>query len=81
MTFDIIEKFVESKQAKGRPVSISFRKRNSITGLFIQWRDYEEMKVKNFWRVIHESKIEEWERTNDIQLARLFSGNDIIKLK
>ncbi len=81
MTYDNIEKYVESKKVKNRLVNISFKKRNAITGLFIQWKDYEEMKIKNFWRVVPEAKIAEWEKTNDMQLARLFSGSDFTKLK
>lgn len=81
MTNDVIEKFIESKEALGRPVNISFRQRNAIMGLFIQWRDYEEMKTKNFWRIVPESKMQEWEKTKDPSLAKLFSGNDFTKLK
>lgn len=81
MTFDIIQKFVESKQASGRAVNISFRKRTPVTGLFIKGKDYEEMKAKNFWRIVPEARITEWEKTNDVQLAKLFSGNDFTRLK
>ena len=81
MTADLIEKFVESKDIKGNPVSIFFRQRNAITGLFVEWNDYEEMKAKNFWRIVSESKIDEWRRTKDISLARLFSGTDFTRLK
>lgn len=81
MTFDIIQKFVESKNAAGRAVSISFRKRTPVTGLFIKAKDYEEMKAKNFWRIVPEARITEWEKTNDVQLAKLFSGNDFTRLK
>ncbi len=81
MTYDSIEKFVESKDVKDRPVNISFKQRNAITGLFIKWKDYEEMKTKNFWRIVPEAKIADWQKTHDIHLAKLFSGNDFTKLK
>jgi hypothetical protein len=81
MTNDVIQKFVESKEATDRPVSISFRQRNAITGLFIRWKDYDEMKTKNFWRIVPEAKIAEWQKTKDMGLAKLFSGNDFTKLK
>lgn len=81
MTFELIEKFVESKDAKGRAVNISFKQRNALAGLFIKWKDYDELKVKNFWRIVPESRIEEWKKTNDVQLAKLFSGSDFTKLK
>lgn len=81
MTNDVIEKFVEAKENDGRAVSISFRQRNPINGLFIQWKDYEEMKTKNFWRIVPEGKIDEWKKTKDSSLAKLFSGNDFTKIK
>jgi len=37
--------------------------------------------VKNFWRIVSESKMEEYRQTKDISLARLFSGGDFTKLK
>lgn len=81
MTNDVIGKYVESKEVTGKPVHIFFKQRNAITGLFIQWKDYEEMKTKNFWRIVPESKIEEWQKTKDLSLARLFSGADFTKIK
>lgn len=81
MTNDLIEKFIESKDRAGKTVNISFKQRNPINGLFIQWKDYDEMKAKNFWRIVSESKITEWQKTKDITLARLFSGGDFTKLK
>ena len=81
MTNDVIEKIVEAKENNGRQVNISFKQRNAINGLFIQWKDYEEMKTKNFWRIVPKGKIEEWKKTNDSSLAKLFSGNDFTKIK
>ncbi len=81
MTSDVIEKFVESKDMAGKPVNIFFKQRSTITGLFIQGYDYNEMKAKNFWRIVSEAKIAEWKQTKDINLARLFSGTDFSKLK
>jgi hypothetical protein len=81
MTNDLIEKFIESKEMTGKPVNIFFKQRNAITGLFIQTNDYQEMKAKNFWRIVTESKIEEWRQTKDSNLAKLFSGSDFSRLK
>ena len=81
MTYDVIEKFVESKEMVGKPVNIFFKQRNSLAGLFIQGNDYQEMKVKNFWRIVTEPKIAEWNKTKDINLTRLFSGSDFSRLK
>ncbi|MFT3680190.1 MAG: short-chain dehydrogenase [Ferruginibacter sp.] len=81
MTNEMIEKYIESKDVSGKPVNISFRQRNAIVGLFIQSKDYEELKAKNFWRIVSESKIEEWNNTRNIELARLYSGSDFTRLK
>jgi len=81
MTNDLIGKFIESKEVNGRPVNIFFKQRNAIMGLFVQWKDYDEMKTKNFWRIVPESKIEEFKKTKDPSLAKLFSGSDFTKLK
>ncbi|MCX6323691.1 MAG: hypothetical protein NTZ41_05765 [Sphingobacteriales bacterium] len=81
MTAELIEKYIETKKAIGEPVSIFFKQRNSINGLFVQGNDYESLKAKNFWRIVHESKLAEWNKTKDIGLAKLFSGTDFTRLK
>ncbi len=81
MTTELIEKYVESKEVTGKPVVISFKQRNNITGLFIKGYDYAEMKKKNFWRIVSESKMDEWKRSNDMNLARIFNGSDFTRLK
>lgn len=81
MTSDMIEKYVESKEITGKPVNIFFRQRNAIVGLFIESRDYQELKSKNFWRIVSESKIAEWNKTKNEDLAKLFSGTDFTRLK
>ena len=80
MTTDIIEKFIEKKGRKNSCVNIHFKERNKITGLFIQTNDYTELKAKNFWRVVPELKVEEWEKTKDMNLARIFSGAGFTRL-
>ncbi|MEN9569785.1 MAG: hypothetical protein RL172_1016 [Bacteroidota bacterium] len=81
MTADIIEKFIDTKADREEPISIFFKQRNTITGIFIRHKDYEELKSKNFWRIVSGTHLEEWKRTRDVNLARLFSGNDFSKLK
>lgn len=81
MTSELIEKYVESKDVAGKPVTISFKQRNNITGIFIKGYDYTDMKKKNFWRIVSETKLAEWQVSNDINLARIFSGSDFTKIK
>ena len=45
-----IAKFVETEQLNHPTIKVEFKKRNSITGLFVRHTDYEELKSKNFWR-------------------------------
>jgi hypothetical protein len=81
MTSEVIEKFVESAAVAGKPVTVSFKQRNNVTGIFIQGYDYADMKKKNFWRIIAETKFEEWNTSKDINLARIFNGVDFTKIK
>lgn len=59
---------------------IRFKSRASVKGLFIKAADYDELKQKNFWRIVEERRIAEYERTGDEDLARIFYGDGFTKL-
>ena len=80
MTNDKIEKFIECKPKKNVKVNIHFKQRATVKGLFIRTDDYEELKSKNFWRIVSDSKVEEWEKTKDSNLARIFKGAEFTRL-
>ena len=80
MTPDMIEKFVSPKIKKGATVNIHFKDRSTVTGFFIQGTDYEELKSKNFWRIVNSQKFEQWKQSNDVSLARLFNGASFTRL-
>ena len=80
MTNDLITKFIENKSRNNIQVNIHFKQRSTITGLFIRTNDYLELKSKNFWRVISNTKIEEWEKTKDMNLSRIFNGAEFTRL-
>ncbi len=80
MTNDIIEKFIKAKSTKNGRVNIHFKQRDTVKGVFIQTNDYEELKSKNFWRIVSESKIAEWEKTKDNSLARIYNGAEFTRL-
>nr|WP_294906373.1 short-chain dehydrogenase [uncultured Lacibacter sp.] len=80
MTNDMIEKFVEGKSREHMKVNIHFKQRDTIKGVFIRNNDYDELKHKNFWRIVSESKLAEWQRTKDNSLARIFNGADFTRL-
>jgi hypothetical protein len=80
MTADTIVKFVESDQRKNNLVNIHFKQRSTVTGIFIQSRDYEELKSKNFWRIVIQANFEQWKQTKNENLARIFSGSEFTRL-
>lgn len=81
MNIDQIERFLSVIQAyEIQYVKISFRKRNDVYGLFIRDKDYQYLKSKNFWRVVTRFHFDEFKRTGDLSLARIFSGSEFSRL-
>jgi hypothetical protein len=80
MTNDMIENFIENKVKSNSKINIHFKQRSTLKGVFIRTNDYEELKSKNFWRVVSESKMDEWEKTKDTNLARIFNGAEFTRL-
>lgn len=80
MTNDQIENFFQNAKLKIRKVKIDFKTRNSIIGLFIDTKDSSELNTKNFWRIVSESKIDEFLKEKDINAARIFNGSEITRL-
>jgi len=80
MTSEQISKFIEEKHLAKNPLKIEFKTRTSIIGLFIQTADYNELKGKNFWRIVSEQKIKDWKSSNDNNLAKIFNGAELSKL-
>jgi hypothetical protein len=80
MTAEIIEKFLDKNEAEGKPVQIHFKERSSIAGIFVKGKDYNELKSKNFWRIVNNNVAGQWAQTKDINLTRLFNGLSFTKL-
>ena len=80
MTTEMIGKFVENKSRKNAAVNIHFKERSMIRGLFIQSTDYDELKSKNLWRIVSDSKMEEWNRTKNMDLPKIFNGLSFTRL-
>jgi len=80
MTSDLIERFIETDKRTNQAVNIHFKSRNTVTGLFIRAGDYNELKSKNFWRIVPASRLETWKKTKDINLSRLFNGTEFTRL-
>lgn len=80
MTNDMIEKFIDNKVSKNAKVNIHFKQRNTVIGVFIRTGDYDELKSKNLWRIVSDSKVKEWEETQDYNLGRIFNGAEFTRL-
>ncbi|HET6252937.1 MAG TPA: short-chain dehydrogenase [Puia sp.] len=81
MTVEQIEHFLDDNPIeKNRTSRVFFKARNTFEGLFIQAPDYMELKKKNFWRLVSASRMEEYRQSKDINLSRIFNGNEFTKL-
>jgi hypothetical protein len=82
MNIEDIQKFLDNKTSSTQShVMISFKKRNMICGLFVKGhRDYTELRAKNFWRIVPQSQFSAYQKTGDIQLAKIFSGTEFSRL-
>jgi len=80
MTNDQIERVLQTENFAKKTFRIHFKSRNSILGIFLDVSDYEDLKSKNFWRIITETNIEPWKKSKDMNLARIFNGSEIRKL-
>ena len=83
MTSEQIEHFLTSHmpEMKDKMVNINFKTRNAIRGFFPDTNDSEELKMKNFWRVITEGNLDSWNQTKSVSVTRIFNGSEITKLK
>jgi len=79
MTNEQIEKFLDQHSDKST-INIFFKTRSTLKGLFIKTADYGELKTKNLWRIVSDSKIKEYQTPKDTSLARIFNGVEINRL-
>ena len=81
MNIEEIEKFLDKKTtAQGNYIKITFKKRDSINGLFVKDKDYAHLKSKNFWRIVTHSHLDEFRKSGNISLAKIFSGSEFSRL-
>ena len=78
MTVEQIERFV-GRDAEPS-LKISFKTRSTVEGVFIKAPDFLELKKKNFWRIVAASRLEEYRRSKDVNLSRIFNGSEFIRL-
>ena len=76
-----IQKFLDSKTTPGEScVKIEFPKRAPVYGLFVQDKDYNDLRLKNFWRIVTRPYFEAWYKTKDMNLAKIFNGAEFSRL-
>ena len=81
MTIEQIEKFIaNSKDDLKEPAKIFFKTRATVEGVFIKTPDYSELKKKNFWRVVSAKNLEDYVKSRDTGLSRIFNGAEFTKL-
>lgn len=81
MTVEQIEKFMSNNEIpQGKIIRFELKRRDPVRGLFVKGRDYDDLKVKNFWRIVPQSRLAAYQKTEDISLARIFVGSDFQKL-
>jgi len=81
MRSEEITKFLDTKITnKNKYVKIEFSKRPAIYGFFIASNDFGYLSSKNFWRVVTKNHFDEYQRSRNIDLARIFNGSEFSKL-
>ncbi len=81
MTVEQIENFLAKETIpQGKIIRFELKKRNPVRGLIVKGRDYNDLKTKNFWRIVTQTRLADYQKTQDINLARIFSGSDFAKL-
>ena len=57
MTVEQIENFLAKETIpQGKIIRFELKKRDPVRGIIVQGRDYQELKAKNFWRIVTQKK-------------------------
>jgi hypothetical protein len=80
MTSEQISNFLLVQKNKDHLVQIKFKTRSTIVGVFIQTPDFDDLKSKNFWRIVSEANYKQWQKSKDFNLCRMFNGAEFTKL-
>jgi len=80
MSVEEIVRFLSKQENKGKEVQVDFKKRAAINGLFVEGTDFADLKSKNFWRIVSRKNMEEWEKSRDMGLAKIFNGMEFHRL-
>jgi len=80
MTVEQIDAFLRKNNFEQNSVKVNFRTRTAFTGIFVKTDDFDDLKGKNFWRIINESNVKQYLSSKDKNLARIFNGTEFVKL-
>jgi hypothetical protein len=81
MTSEAIAKFLDSeKVSENKQMRIDLKKRNSISGLVVKGKDYDDLRSKNFWRIVTAANLAAWKRTGNVEFAKIYSGAEFNKI-
>jgi len=80
MNIEQIERFIGKQKANTGQVKISFKNRAAMYGLFVEGKDYKDLKAKNFWRVVTVPNMEAWNTSKDANLSKIFDGSGFSRL-
>jgi len=81
MNSEQIKKFIASKiTEKNKYVKIEFSKRDPVYGIFVNDADFGDLSAKNFWRIVTSKNFDNYNKTNDVNLARIFNGSAFSRL-
>jgi len=81
MTYEQVEDVIKKRNTTISTFQIRFKTRESMKGIFIKTSDYSELSRKNLWRVVSESRMDSYMKSQDESLARIFSGSEFTKLE
>ena len=81
MSPEQIKEFLEAKvTTDDKYVKIEFTKREPIYGIFLKGADYKDLSGKNFWRIVTSKYFDNYNKSKDANLAKLFNGSEFSKL-
>ena len=82
MNSEQIQSFLSKKiSAQNKYVKISFQKREALYGLFLtEEKDYKDLSSKNFWRIVTQKNFDEYSKSKNPSLARIFNGSEMTRL-
>lgn len=81
MTIVQIDSFLRKIQFDRQAVKVSFKSREPFIGFFVKTNEYDDLKGKNFWRIIGQNNLQNYLASKNANLSRIFSGTEITNLK